>query len=107
MAINTHKQSREVKIRLNRVKYPRHCNVFWPFPEIAPQSDGSYLYSRTNRYHPGVDVLCSDGSVVYAPFTGMIVGQEKPYRNKNAINNGLRLSGRGKSTDLGHSLVRC
>lgn len=77
------------------------------FPEVAPQSDGSSLYSRTNRHHPGVDVLCSDGSVVYAPFTGMIVGQEKPYRNKNAINNGLRLSGRGKSTDLGHRLVRC
>ncbi|XP_041502813.1 leukocyte cell-derived chemotaxin-2-like [Microtus oregoni] len=56
---------------------------------------GQYSAQRTNRHHPGVDVLCSDGSVVYAPFTGMIVGQEKPYRNKNAINNGLRLSGRG------------
>lgn len=72
------------------------------FPEAAPQSDGSSLYSRSPRHHPGVDVLCSDGSVVYAPFTGTIVGQEKPYRSKNAINNGLRLSGRGKSVDLGH-----
>nr|XP_048303671.1 leukocyte cell-derived chemotaxin-2 isoform X2 [Myodes glareolus] len=62
---------------------------------------GQYSAPRTNRHHPGVDVLCSDGSVVYAPFTGMIVGQEKPYRNKNAINNGLRLSGRGIS------LARC
>lgn len=65
-------------------------------------SDGTYLYSRTQRHHPGVDVLCSDGSVVYAPFTGKIVGQEKPYRNKNAINDGIRLSGRGKSINLGH-----
>ncbi|TKC40708.1 hypothetical protein EI555_014717, partial [Monodon monoceros] len=47
------------------------------------------------RLHQGVDVLCSDGSTVYAPFTGMIVGQEKPYKNKNAINNGVRISGRG------------
>eukprot|EP00069_Balaena_mysticetus_P001675 bmy_03831T0 len=47
------------------------------------------------RLHRGVDVLCSDGSTVYAPFTGMIVGQEKPYKNKNAINNGVRISGRG------------
>lgn len=42
---------------------------------------------------------------MYAPFTGKIVGQEKPYRNKNAINDGVRLSGRGKSIDLGHGLV--
>uniref|UniRef100_A0A8I6AA90 Leukocyte cell-derived chemotaxin 2 n=1 Tax=Rattus norvegicus TaxID=10116 RepID=A0A8I6AA90_RAT len=56
---------------------------------------GQYSTQRTQRHHPGVDVLCSDGSVVYAPFTGKIVGQEKPYRNKNAINDGVRLSGRG------------
>ncbi|XP_032741122.1 leukocyte cell-derived chemotaxin-2 [Rattus rattus] len=56
---------------------------------------GQYSAQRTQRHHPGVDVLCSDGSVVYAPFTGKIVGQEKPYRNKNAINDGVRLSGRG------------
>lgn len=49
-----------------------------------------------------MDVLCSDGSVVYAPFTGKIVGQEKPYRNKNAINDGVRLLGRGMSIDLEH-----
>uniref|UniRef100_A0A8C6HLK9 Leukocyte cell-derived chemotaxin 2 n=1 Tax=Mus spicilegus TaxID=10103 RepID=A0A8C6HLK9_MUSSI len=57
---------------------------------------GQYSAQRTQRHHPGVDVLCSDGSVVYAPFTGKIVGQEKPYRNKNAINDGVRLSGRGQ-----------
>uniref|UniRef100_A0A3Q2HHG3 Leukocyte cell-derived chemotaxin-2 n=2 Tax=Equus TaxID=9789 RepID=A0A3Q2HHG3_HORSE len=51
--------------------------------------------AQSHRPHQGVDVLCSDGSTVYAPFTGMIVAQEKPYKDKNAINNGVRLSGRG------------
>ncbi|XP_045141330.1 leukocyte cell-derived chemotaxin-2 [Echinops telfairi] len=56
---------------------------------------GQYTAQRNHRPHQGVDVLCSDGATVYAPFTGMIVGQEKPYKNKNAINNGVRISGRG------------
>ncbi|ELV11412.1 Leukocyte cell-derived chemotaxin-2 [Tupaia chinensis] len=56
---------------------------------------GQYSTSRSQRPHQGIDVLCPDGSTVYAPFTGMIVGQEKPYKNKNAINNGVRISGRG------------
>lgn len=42
-----------------------------------------------------MDVLCRDGSAVHAPFTGMIMGQEKPYKTKNAINNGVRISGQG------------
>ncbi|XP_008071549.1 leukocyte cell-derived chemotaxin-2 [Carlito syrichta] len=56
---------------------------------------GHYSAQRNQRPHQGVDVLCSAGSTVYAPFTGMIMSQEKPYRNKNAINNGVRISGRG------------
>uniref|UniRef100_A0A9L0IS21 Leukocyte cell derived chemotaxin 2 n=1 Tax=Equus asinus TaxID=9793 RepID=A0A9L0IS21_EQUAS len=62
--------------------------------------------AQSHRPHQGVDVLCSDGSTVYAPFTGMIVAQEKPYKDKNAINNGVRLSGRGKRwcIYLGHRL---
>uniref|UniRef100_A0A8D1KYA7 Leukocyte cell derived chemotaxin 2 n=1 Tax=Sus scrofa TaxID=9823 RepID=A0A8D1KYA7_PIG len=56
---------------------------------------GQYTAQRNQRLHQGVDVLCSDGSTVYAPFTGMIVGQEKPFKNRNAINNGVRISGRG------------
>lgn len=65
-------------------------------PRAVPQSVHSYLHPGNHRLHQGVDVLCSDGSTVYAPFTGRIVGQEKPYKNKNAINNGVRISGRGK-----------
>ncbi|KAM7242508.1 hypothetical protein CapIbe_006979 [Capra ibex] len=56
---------------------------------------GQYTAQRNQKLHQGVDVLCSDGSTVYAPFTGKIMGQEKPYKNKNAINNGVRISGRG------------
>uniref|UniRef100_A0A2I2YY87 Leukocyte cell derived chemotaxin 2 n=1 Tax=Gorilla gorilla gorilla TaxID=9595 RepID=A0A2I2YY87_GORGO len=60
---------------------------------------GQYSAQRSQRPHQGVDILCSAGSTVYAPFTGMIVGQEKPYQNKNAINNGVRISGREITTD--------
>ncbi|XP_006899547.1 PREDICTED: leukocyte cell-derived chemotaxin-2 [Elephantulus edwardii] len=56
---------------------------------------GQYTAQRNRGAHQGVDVLCPDGSTVYAPFTGTIVGQEKPYKNKNAVNNGVRISGRG------------
>lgn len=108
---------REVKIGLNRVRHPgtsQHvlaassfgtssgnsrltpCSRAVKLPRAAPQSVHSYLHPRSQRPHQGVDILCSAGSTVYAPFTGMIVGQEKPYQNKNAINNGVRISGRGK-----------
>ncbi|XP_058397757.1 leukocyte cell-derived chemotaxin-2 [Diceros bicornis minor] len=56
---------------------------------------GQYTPQRSPRPHQGVDVLCSDGSTVYAPFTGMIVGQAKSHKDKNAINNGVRISGSG------------
>ncbi|XP_061279558.1 leukocyte cell-derived chemotaxin-2 [Bos javanicus] len=56
---------------------------------------GQYTAQRNQKLHQGVDVVCSDGSTVYAPFTGKIMGQEKPYKNKNAINNGVRISGGG------------
>ncbi|NXY73960.1 LECT2 protein, partial [Glareola pratincola] len=43
----------------------------------------------------GVDVVCEDGSVVYAPFAGTITRQVRPYGNGNAIDNGVQLSGSG------------
>ncbi|NXN21819.1 LECT2 protein, partial [Nycticryphes semicollaris] len=46
------------------------------------------------RRHKGVDVVCEDGAVVYAPFTGKI-SQARPYGNGNAIDNGVKLSGSG------------
>ncbi|XP_004586483.2 leukocyte cell-derived chemotaxin-2 [Ochotona princeps] len=56
---------------------------------------GQYSAQSHQRPHHGVDILCPDGSAVHAPFTGMIMGQEKPYKTKNAINNGVRISGQG------------
>ncbi|KAM6223469.1 leukocyte cell-derived chemotaxin-2 [Rhynchocyon petersi] len=56
---------------------------------------GHYGARRNQRLHNGVDVLCSDGSTVYAPFTGEIQRQTKPYRNNNAINDGVQISGNG------------
>ncbi|XP_029769249.1 leukocyte cell-derived chemotaxin-2-like [Terrapene carolina triunguis] len=45
--------------------------------------------------HLGVDVICRDGSTVYAPFSGTIGGRVNPYPKNNAINNGLLLRGSG------------
>lgn len=52
-------------------------------------------FFRGGKRHKGVDVVCEDGSVVYAPFAGKITGQARPYGNGNAIDNGVRLSGSG------------
>ncbi|XP_065265826.1 leukocyte cell-derived chemotaxin-2-like [Emys orbicularis] len=49
----------------------------------------------TIRRHLGVDVVCNDGSTVYAPFSGTIERQVIPYKINNAINNGLQLHGSG------------
>jgi len=37
--------------------------------------------------------------VVYAPFTGKIDKQARPYGNGNAIDNGLQLSGSGTGAE--------
>ncbi|XP_043376902.1 leukocyte cell-derived chemotaxin-2-like, partial [Chelonia mydas] len=54
---------------------------------------GCGYYGR--RKHLGVDVMCRDRSAVYAPFSGMIDEQVKPYVKNNAINNGIQLRGSG------------
>ncbi|XP_009975003.2 leukocyte cell-derived chemotaxin-2-like [Tyto alba] len=59
------------------------------------QGCGGYNDPRGGRKHRGVDVVCEDGSVVYAPFTGKIDKQARPYGNGNAIDNGVQLSGSG------------
>ncbi|XP_072485976.1 leukocyte cell-derived chemotaxin-2-like [Notamacropus eugenii] len=59
------------------------------------QGCGYYGAPRGRRKHTGVDVKCEDGSVVYAPFDGMIVRQAKPYKKDNAINNGVQITGKG------------
>lgn len=51
-------------------------------------------YSNGGK-HEGLDIECTDGSKVYAPFDVVITRQAKPYGNNNAIDNGLMLSGEG------------
>uniref|UniRef100_UPI00398F475E leukocyte cell-derived chemotaxin-2-like n=1 Tax=Pristiophorus japonicus TaxID=55135 RepID=UPI00398F475E len=45
--------------------------------------------------HKGVDVVCRNGSTVYAPFSGRLMRRATPYRETNAINNGVKLEGAG------------
>ncbi|OPJ88171.1 leukocyte cell-derived chemotaxin-2 [Patagioenas fasciata] len=59
------------------------------------QGCGRYDDPRGGRKHKGVDVVCEDGAVVFAPFTGTIERQVRPYGNGNAIDNGVQLSGSG------------
>uniref|UniRef100_A0A674K7B5 Uncharacterized protein n=1 Tax=Terrapene triunguis TaxID=2587831 RepID=A0A674K7B5_9SAUR len=47
----------------------------------------------TSIRHLGVDVICKDGSTVYAPFSGTIERRVNPNRRNNAINNGIQLRG--------------
>ncbi|XP_044517886.1 leukocyte cell-derived chemotaxin-2 [Gracilinanus agilis] len=56
---------------------------------------GNYNARRGQRTHQGVDIECTDGSTVYAPFTGTIIRQVKPYSKKNEINNGVQITGGG------------
>ncbi|XP_041130387.1 leukocyte cell-derived chemotaxin-2-like [Polyodon spathula] len=51
--------------------------------------------SSGGRSHGGVAVKCSDGSAVYAPFDGKLVGRISPYGNGNKIDNGFKLIGNG------------
>lgn len=46
-----------------------------------------------------MDVVCTDGSAVYAPFSGKIDKQAKPYGNGNAIDNGIQMSGEGSQAE--------
>ncbi|XP_067879985.1 leukocyte cell derived chemotaxin 2, tandem duplicate 1 [Heterodontus francisci] len=62
---------------------------------IDSYGSGAYGAPRGSRKHLGVDVVCSDGSTVYAPFRGTLVRRANPYRNNNAINNGVLLEGSG------------
>lgn len=59
----------------------------------------NYLFgSRRNGKgkHTGVDVICSDGATVYAPFSGELSGPIKFFHNGNAIDDGVQIRGSGK-----------
>ncbi|NXK25450.1 MIM1 protein, partial [Arenaria interpres] len=45
--------------------------------------------------HAAVDVICSDGATVYAPFSGELSGPIKFFHNGNAIDDGVQIRGSG------------
>uniref|UniRef100_A0AAZ1XJF7 Leukocyte cell-derived chemotaxin 2 like n=1 Tax=Oreochromis aureus TaxID=47969 RepID=A0AAZ1XJF7_OREAU len=52
---------------------------------------------RGTRLHQGLDIKCSDGAAVYAPFDVTLNGKLTVYTDptKAAINEGINLSGQG------------
>ncbi|XP_076877205.1 leukocyte cell-derived chemotaxin-2-like [Brachyhypopomus gauderio] len=56
---------------------------------------GNYGASRGTRKHLGLDIICSDGATVYAPFDVTVTGKAVPYTKDNAINDGVSLTGGG------------
>lgn len=68
---------------------------------------GCLLDFRGGRLHKGVDIKCSDGSDVLAPFDVTIEGSLIVYNdpNKKAIDEGINLSGEGQST--AHLVTDC
>ncbi|XP_074519718.1 leukocyte cell-derived chemotaxin-2-like [Halichoeres trimaculatus] len=64
---------------------------------------GHYGARREDGTHTGVDIVCEDGSVVYAPFDvtlvrGLIIYLNKPERDP--VNNGLMMRGEGLCVKL-------
>ncbi|KAM4621491.1 leukocyte cell-derived chemotaxin-2-like [Polymixia lowei] len=58
---------------------------------------GRYGAPRGSRVHRGLDIVCSDGATVYAPFDVTLNGKLTVYTDpkKEAINSGINLSGQG------------
>ncbi|XP_070707826.1 leukocyte cell-derived chemotaxin-2-like [Pempheris klunzingeri] len=63
---------------------------------------GHYGAPRGSRVHKGLDIVCSDGSTVYAPFDVTLHGKVIVYTdpNKAAINSGINLRGEGLCVKL-------
>uniref|UniRef100_UPI0037E8B42C leukocyte cell-derived chemotaxin-2-like n=1 Tax=Semicossyphus pulcher TaxID=241346 RepID=UPI0037E8B42C len=58
---------------------------------------GEYGARRGSRLHQGLDIVCNDGSVVYAPIDVTLNGKVIVYNDpkKAAINSGINLQGEG------------
>lgn len=58
---------------------------------------GHYGARRSEREHKGLDIVCSDGDEVLAPFDVELNGRVTVYTDpkKSAINNGINLRGQG------------
>lgn len=64
------------------------------------------LHFRGNRIHKGLDIVCDDRAIVYAPFNVTLNGGVIVYTDprKKAINNGINLSGESLFTFTSFSL---
>uniref|UniRef100_A0A671X1W4 Leukocyte cell derived chemotaxin 2, tandem duplicate 1 n=1 Tax=Sparus aurata TaxID=8175 RepID=A0A671X1W4_SPAAU len=61
------------------------------------RGQGHYGARRGDRVHKGLDIMCTDGSTVYAPFDVTLHGNVIVYTDpaKAAINQGINLRGEG------------
>lgn len=61
---------------------------------------------RGDRVHKGLDIMCTDGSTVYAPFDVTLHGNVIVYTDpaKAAINHGINLRGEGQRPVLLHNV---
>lgn len=65
------------------------------------------LHFSGDRTHKGLDIVCNDGAVVYAPFDVTLNGGVIVYTDpkKKAINDGINLSGESPFTFTSFSLL--
>ncbi|KAG7271181.1 hypothetical protein CRUP_034696, partial [Coryphaenoides rupestris] len=66
--------------------------------------EGRFGARREGRTHQGLDIVCSDGADVYAPFDVEVTGSLRVYADptnvKLAINKGINLRGEGLCVKL-------
>ncbi|OXB73463.1 UNVERIFIED_CONTAM: hypothetical protein H355_015567 [Colinus virginianus] len=69
---------------------------------VSLVSTVNYVFRQgKGEKHKGVDVICSDGATVYAPFSGQLSGPIRFFHNGNAIDDGVQISGSGKRNGKG------
>ncbi|XP_078347146.1 myeloid protein 1-like isoform X2 [Oculina patagonica] len=64
---------------------------------LDPWGSGAFGASRGRRTHKGIDIVCSAGSNISAPFPAKVLRRSNPYWNNNAdYNTGIYMLGTGK-----------
>lgn len=59
---------------------------------------------RGGRSHRGIDIVCSAGNTVYAPFPGKIIRNVRPYGNGKPHDIGVLIHGTGTWQGI-HTLI--
>ena len=77
----------------------RSRNYYLNDGKVATVDSWRFLFLRGDRDHKGLDIVCSDGSTVYAPFDVTLHGGLTVYADssKAAINSGINLRGEGQT----------